>query len=663
MSRTLPDVCAPGNVTSAPSRGFSGMIIPNGVIRDSLPFVIFFLGPWHTRSSGDEATPRPAPDSERCNNRLWRHSTGVVEYGHVSREVAFLKIDHQRGVLMELANRRLLLFGLSLCLQLTEASIARARAQSESDQTPATPAQSKKLDRKATKEMGPAYGSWLTDEVPEIITDAERRAFLQLSTNEERQQFIEIFWDRRNPEPDSPVNSYREEHYRRLAYADEHFSSGITGRKTDRGRIYILWGAPDEIESHPTGGTYDRPMTQGGGSTTTYPWELWRYRHLEGIGENIEIEFVDPTGSGEYRITRDPCEKDALSHVPGAGQSLSEQLGQSTRAGRFTNSNATTCPVPLGGTSAGMNEFDNLDRFFRVQHAPEHFKDLAEKVSSRIAANQLRFEYRADFMRATSNTVLVPITVQLRNRDLSFQGKQGMQSAVLDLYGRISDPGGRVVQTFEDVISRDFPESLFQSSLELYSIYQKIVPLRSGLYRLDLVIKDTQSGNIGVMNAALRVPRFEEEKLDASSLVLADQIELVATSQIGGGQFVLGAYKVRPRLSQEFSSTDKLGIYLQLYNLKLDEATHKTKVAVAYRITKNQREVWQGVETPDHLHQGGEQLTIERFLPVNSLPPGRYTIEVTALDLLTNETVIRTADFTVKPAPPRSDGSIPSPAS
>ncbi len=308
--------------------------------------------------------------------------------------------------------------------------------------------------------------------------------------------------------------------------------------------------------------------------------------------------------------------------------------------------------MPLGGITA--NEFDNLDRFFRVQHAPEHFKDLAEKVSSRIVANQLPFQYRADFLRATSTTVLVPITVQLRNHDLSFQNKQGLYSAVLNLYGRITDPGGRVVQTFEDVISRDFPDSLFQSSLELSSIYQKSVPLRSGLYRLDLVIRDTQSGNIGTVGTALRVPHFEEDKLDASSLILADQIEPVASTQIGTGQFVLGSYKVRPRLSQEFSGSDKVGIYLQLYNLKLDETSRKTKVSVAYRIVKDQKEVWRTLETADHLHQGGEQLTIERLIPVSSLAPGRYTIEVTAIDLVTNETVIRSADFTVKAAPAKA---------
>ena len=487
------------------------------------------------------------------------------------------------------------------------------------------------------------------DEVPDIITEEERRAFLGLSTNEEREQFVEIFWNRRNPEPESPTNAVKEEHYRRLAYADEHFASGIPGRKTDRGRMYIIWGPPDEIETQPTGGMYDRPLEQGGGSTTTYPWELWRYRHLEGVGKNIEIEFVDPSGSGEYHITAHPCEKDALAHVASGGASLSEMLGRSTRAGRFSNSSGTTCPMPLGGVTASANEFDNLDRYFRVQHAPERFKDLAEKVTSRMVPNQLSFRYRADFLRATSDTDLVPITLQLRNRDLGFRSKQGVQSAVLELYGRITSPGGRVVQTFEDVISRDIPESLFESSRDLYSIYQKSVPLRAGLYRVDIVIKDMESGNIGVLGTALRVPRFDEEKLDASSLILADQIERVASRQVGTGQFVLDSYKVRPRLSQEFSGADKLGIYLQLYNLKVDETSHKTKVSVAYRIRKDQEEVWRAMETEDHLHQGGEQLTIERLIPVSALAAGRYTIEVTAIDLLTNETVIRSSDFTVKP--------------
>lgn len=558
---------------------------------------------------------------------------------------------------MKIWNRRLLLLAFSAGLAWVPCLSAQDHPDPQDNSAkPLSPKDIKRRQKDLFKELSPQDKVWLENDVPDIITPEERKAFLELSTNEERDQFRESFWDRRNPDPESPVNSAKEEHYRRLAFADEHFSSGIPGRKTDRGRIYIIWGQPDEIESHPTGGTYQRPMEQGGGESTAYPWEVWRYRHLEGVGENIEIEFVDPSGSGEYHIAYDPCEKDALTHVPGVGPSLSEILGQSTKAGRFTNSNGTTCAMPLGGVSTSNDEFERLDRNFRVQRPPQPFRDLEEKVSSRIVANQLPFQYRADFLRATSNTVFVPITVQLRNRDLSFQSKQGLYSAVLDLYGRITDPGGRVIKTFEDVISRDFPESLFQESLELSSIYQKSVPLRSGLYRLDLVIKDTRNGNIGTLGTALRVPRYAEDKLDASSLILADQIEPVTTAQIDVGQFVLGAYKVRPRLSQEFSSSDKLGIYLQLYNLEVDETTHKTKVSVAYRITqdKEPKEVWRAVEDPGHLHQGGEQLTIERLIPVNALAPGHYTIEVTGIDLLTNETVTRSTEFTVKPAPSKA---------
>ena len=526
---------------------------------------------------------------------------------------------------------------------------------SAQDQPPAPNAPSKPRSqkdhkqqaRKLAKESAP-YTTWLTEEVPYIITKEESDAFLRLATNEERQQYVEEFWRRRNPDPDSPENGYREEHYRRIAYANERFSSGLPGWKTDRGRTYILWGPPDEIESHPSGGTYDRPPEQGGGSTTTYPWELWRYRHLEDIGDNIELEFVDPSSSGEYHLTMDPGEKDALAKVPGAGPSIGEMLGLYTKAQRFTNTNGTTLPVPIGGLSAGMDEFDNVERYFKVQRPPEHFKDLAEMVSVRILRNQIHMDFRFDFLRVTHDSVLVPITLQVANRDLSFRGKAGVQSAVLNLYGRITTLSGRVVQTFEDVVSRDFPDSLFQSSVNLSSIYQKSVPLRSGLYRLDVVIKDAQSGNVGVIDAALRVPLYEEESLDASSLILADQIHAVPTSQIGQGSFVLDSYKVRPRINPEFSNADKMGIFLQLYNLKLDAESHKTNVSVAYRLLKDHQQVWKQDESSEQLQQAREQITIERNLPLASLTPGRYSLEVYVIDLLTNQTVTRTADFAVK---------------
>ncbi len=507
----------------------------------------------------------------------------------------------------------------------------------------------KKKMKKTLKELDNSYKQWLTEDVTYIISPDERNAFLQLDTNEEREQFIEQFWLRRSSNPDLPDNDFKEEHYRRIAYTNEHFASGIPGWKTDRGRMYIMWGPPDEIDAHPTGGTYDRPMEEGGGSTTTYPWETWRWRYLEGIGENIILEFVDPSGSGEYHMTMDPGEKDALLHVPGAGLSLMEQMGMASKADRFTRSDGTTMPTSLGGTPQSMNEFTRLDLYAKVNKPPEvKFKDLEAVVTSRIVRDQVHFTWRTDYLKVTNDTVLVPITVQVPNGQLSYQSKDGIHSATLNVFGRVTTLTGRVVQTFEDSVSRDFPDSLYQQSLKLQSIYQKAVPLRPGLYRLDIVIKDVQSGNVGVVNSRLAVPRYEDEKLEASSLILADQIEHVPAKQIGSGQFVLGSSKVRPRLEGDFTTADKLGIYMQVYNLKPDDTTHKSDATFQYTVKKGAEQIMQFKETSADMKQTGDQVTIERLLPLATLTPGKYTLEVNATDTLSKQTISRSAEFTVK---------------
>jgi GWxTD domain-containing protein len=507
----------------------------------------------------------------------------------------------------------------------------------------------KQKARKTLKELDSQYKQWLNEDVIYIISPEERNAFLQLDTNEEREQFIEQFWLRRSSNPDLPDNDFKEEHYRRIAYANEHFASGIPGWKTDRGRMYIMWGPADEVDSHPTGGTYDRPMEEGGGSTTTYPWETWRWRYLEGIGENIILEFVDPSGSGEYHLTMDPSEKDALLHVPGAGLSLLESMGLASKTDRFTRSDGTNLPTAMGGTPASMDEFNRLELYAKVQKPPDvKFKDLEAIVTARIVRDQLKFTWRTDFMKVTNDTVLVPITVQVSNGQLNFQAKDGIHSATMNVFGRVSTLTGRVVQTFEDPVSKDFPDSLFQQSLKLQSIYQKAVPLRPGLYRLDIVIKDVQSGNVGVINTRLAVPRYADEKLDASTLILADQLEHVPAKQIGSGQFVLGSTKVRPRLDNEFTTSDRMGIYLQVYNLKPDDKTHKSSATFQFTVKKGAEQVLQFKETSEEMKQTGDQVTIERWLPLASLTPGKYTIEINANDGISNQSISKTADFTVR---------------
>src|SRR5271155_1181839 len=507
----------------------------------------------------------------------------------------------------------------------------------------------KKKIKRTLKELDTPYRQWLNEDVVYIISPDERNAFLQLATNEEREQFIEQFWLRRSGNPDLPDNDFKEEHYRRIAYANEHYASGIPGWKSDRGRMYIIWGPPDEIESHRTGGTYARPLDEGGGSTSTYPFETWRYRYMEGIGENIILEFVDPTSSGEYHMTMDPSEKDALLHVPGAGLSLLEQQGLASKADRFTRSDGTNLPTSVGGTPASLDEFNRLELFAKVQQPPPvKFKDLEAVVTARLVRDQMKFGWRTDFLKVTNDTVLVPVPVQVPNGQLSFRTRDGVHSATINIFGRVTTLTGRIVQTFEESVSRDFPDSLFQQSLKLQSIYQKSVPLRPGLYRLDLVIKDVDSGNVGVINTRLAVPRYEDEKLEASSLILADQIEHVPAKQIGTGQFVIGSSKVRPRLDGDFTTADKLGIYMQVYNLKPDEKTHKNSATFVYTVKNGEQQIMQFKETSEEMKQTGDQITIERLLPLATLSPGKYTLVIDATDSLSKQTVSRTAEFSVK---------------
>ena len=206
--------------------------------------------------------------------------------------------------------------------QTTTAPAAQASPQQDPLKRPLTEKQKKQNAKKMKEELSGTYKKWLNEDVRWIITDEELAAFKQLSNDEERDQFIEQFWLRRDPTPDTVENEFKEEHYRRIAYANEHFAAGKAGWRTDRGRIYIVFGPPDEIDAHPSGGTYNRPIEEGGGETSTFPFETWRYRYIEGLGsqgQQVMIEFVDTCMCGDYHMTTDPNEKDALLHVPGAG--------------------------------------------------------------------------------------------------------------------------------------------------------------------------------------------------------------------------------------------------------------------------------------------------------------------------------------------------------
>jgi GWxTD domain-containing protein len=517
---------------------------------------------------------------------------------------------------------------------------------------PLTDKEKRKKEEKLRKELETPYRKWLNEDVAYIITDEERTAFKRLQTDEEREQFIEQFWLRRDPTPDSVENEFKEEHYRRIAYANEHYASGIPGWKSDRGRIYITFGPPDETDSHPSGGTYERPPEEGGGTTSTFPFEDWRYRYIDGIGNDVNIEFVDPTMTGEYRMTMDPSEKDALTYVPGAGLTLMEQLGMANKTDRFNRTDGTHLGTALGGVQpAKMNQFERLDQFTKLQKPPQiKFKDLEAAVSSRITYNVLPLKVRADYFPVTEASVLTNITLQFDNKDLQFQAKEGVQKAVVNIYGRITTMTRRVVNVFEDTVTVDSPAQMLQAFTQRKSLYQKTIPLAPGTYRLNIVAKDVVGGNLNNYEVALTVPHLDSDKIASSTLILADLIEKVPTKSIGTGQFVIGSSKVRPRVDDIFKHDEKMGIYLKLYNLEEDEATRKPTGHVEYEVTKNgsNEKIFDFTEEIAKIPgASASQVTIEKLLPLGTLAPGQYTIRLKVTDKNRNPVLTPSAQFTV----------------
>jgi GWxTD domain-containing protein len=519
--------------------------------------------------------------------------------------------------------------------------------------------QKKAQKRSLNVELSKTYKKWLNEDVVWIISDEERAAFKQLSNDEERDNFIEAFWQRRDPTPDTEENEYKEEHYRRIAYANEHFAAGIPGWKSDRGRMYIMYGPADEVDSHPSGGSYERPMEEGGGETSTFPFEDWRYRYLEGIGQEVIIEFVDSCMCGDYHMTIDRSEKDALKYTPNAGLTMYESMGMSSKADRFSGGGLEQLGAGPMSSQQQTKQFDRLEQFAKLQAPPPvKFKDLEEIVNTKLITNLMPFDVRSDFVKVTGDTVLVPITIQMKYRDITFANKDGVQRGTVNIFGRVSTLTGRVVQTFEDTAQVDVPAELLPRTAENSSVYWKALPLRPGRYKVEIAVKDVNGDRKGLWSRGIVVPEYSDDKLSTSTLIVADQMESVPTKDVSTGSFVIGVTKVRPRVAPangkpalfKRSRDQKVNFWMQVYNLGVDEKTHKPSATFEFDIVNvaTNKPVVQKTESTEQMGNVGEQVTLQKSIASANLQPGIYRIEIKVNDNISKQTVDPSATFAVE---------------
>jgi len=525
--------------------------------------------------------------------------------------------------------------------------------------SPAASSTKKKVSTKKSKQSGDLadyYKKWLEEDVVYIISDEEKSVFKNLKNEEERESFVEQFWARRNPDPRSPDNAFKEEHYRRIAYANQHFTSGVPGWRTDRGRIYIMYGKPDELESHPTGGSYARPFYEGGGTTSTYPFEKWWYRHIEGVGDDIEIEFVDKSLTGEYRMAMTPEEKDALINVPNAGLTFAEEMGWAKKDDRpyfsaVSQNEPTTSPY----IRAKDRPFARRERYCSLQKPPQiKFEDLKGVVTAKVIYTTLPYDVRVDYIKLSADRVLVPITVEVSNKDLEFKKQLDFNQATVNVYGVVTSLTGRIMAEFEHVISVEFLDQYFERGKNKRSGYQHIVGLPPGQrYKLDLVLRDENSKAAGTVSIGLNVPKYEEGTLQTSTIVLTNSVTTAPTNADQFEQYVIGDMKVVPNVKSEYLPGQALIPYLQIYDMQIDQTSQNPSLDVTFFLKRDGKVVEEIKATPANSEQFfyGQRVVLLGRVPLKNTTPGKYSLEIKVHDTIANRTVTTSTDFKVLEPP------------
>jgi GWxTD domain-containing protein len=523
-------------------------------------------------------------------------------------------------------------------------------------------------NRQEKKESKDYFKKWLEEDVKYIISDPEKEVFNKLTTAEEKENFIEQFWLRRDPDPRTKINEFKEEHYRRMAYANERFRSGKPGWMTDRGRVYIIHGEPASIESYPSGGNYTRKPWEGGGQTFAYPFEIWKYREMEGIGQDVELEFVDPSFSGEYRLALRPEEKDMLLMVPGTAPTIYEAMGRDPTISINLRRDQSLGRVMRPYFSPGLeNEsswqaahgyrsqdapFARYARFVNAQKPPEpRFPDLRQNITANITYHNLPFYLRTDFIRVSEDQILVPVTVEVENKNLTFESRNGVYTAHADIYGMVRSLTGKIEAEFEDAVIAEYKPEFFEQGKKIKSVYQKKVLLQAGQkYRLNVVVKDDNSGRTGVTEAAVSIPSEKAQSgLTTSSLILSRLMASVRPDGPPDEMFVLGDVKIIPNATNVFALGEWLGIYLQVYGMGMDQESLQPKIHVRYVIRDGDKVVqeFQDLAGKTVRFASGQRVVLIRQIQLKDLKSGAYQLDVEVEDMIGKKSVAAHGKFNV----------------
>jgi GWxTD domain-containing protein len=489
--------------------------------------------------------------------------------------------------------------------------------------------------------------AWLNEEVAYIITPKEHDVFLKLRTDRDRDIFVEAFWKQRDPTPGTPKNEFREEHYRRISYANKMFgrSTPVPGWKTDRGRIYIILGEPKGIER------YDSVQNVN-------PTEIWFYLGDPALGmpTGFNVIFFKDHGTGDY-ILYSPAGHGprSLLAAPTSGSQddraayaelsrLEPNLARQTLS-LIPGERSYPGSLSLASDALVSSIYALPRKMVRDTYADAllKYKDIVEVE---YTANYIDSDGLAWVVRDPSGFFEVHYAVEPKKISVEESGDRF--EARFEIVGRVSDPLGKTVYQFEKSFpfsfSREDIEGKYSKSVSL----QDTFPLVPGRYTLDLLLKNTGSREFSSVTAALAVPE-EAAAPRLGPIVLAYGTERVPASA-EKTPFASGGYHVLTSPKKAFCSGDTVGIVFQVFGL-----TEALRSAGDLRIAFFQADKeMASMERPLKDEPAGDLIVEPKSL--GSFPPGYYRVRVALIGSDGKELDVRTEDFEISPL-----ASIPRP--
>jgi GWxTD domain-containing protein len=464
--------------------------------------------------------------------------------------------------------------------------------------------------------LPPLSKKWLEEDVVYIISRREKQVFQKLRTEREREIFTEAFWKQRDPTPGTPENEFRVEHYRRISYANRYFGrqSPLPGWKTDRGRITIILGEPNDVQKFDSG-------------QETYPAEIWFYQGKTeaGLPPAFNIVFFKEHGSGEYKLyspTRDGPQALLASYlgdfenVTAAFRKLKElepALAQVSLS-LIPGEESTNFGRPSLSSDLLIQQVESLPgKLIRDTYA-EKFIRYKDIIDVEYSANYMDSDSLVKVLRASPGLYCVHYSVEPAKLSVSQYGNK--YSTTLSLNGILRDPFGKVIHQFDKTLSLEFEEDeMDRIRLQPYAIYD-VFPLIPGSYELSVLLKNEDSKAFTSLERNLAIPP-EGTGTWLTPLILGYQAIKAETGANRFKPFRLGSSEILAQAGRVFLRSDRLILAFQVLGLPQDRQSEAEILFTFLRDSETVKSFARGIAQYSGFPNIIEPVAVSEFSPAH----------------------------------------------